>query len=316
MAESTTQQEPAQQEVFTTASSDGDAGNNSRSLLQLSVVMSSLCAAVFVAALDVTIITTAVPAIAGHFHSNSGYTWIGSSYILANSATIPIWGKVSDIWGRKPLLLASLLIFFIGSLLCSVGETMSAFLAGRAVQGLGAAGVLTLVNICVCDLFSMRDRGLYWGIISLVWAVACGVGPVLGGTFTERIGWRWCFWINLPISGIVFVLLWAFLKLETPHTPIWAGLKAIDWTGGLFVVGSTIMLLLALDFGGVTHPWDSATVICLIVFSVVAFGVFIVNESKLAKYPIIPLMLFRRRSGVASFLVCFCHGFIFLGQTY
>ena len=120
----------------------------------------------------------------------------------------------------------------------------------------------------------------------------------------------------VPISGIVFVLLWAFLKLETPHTPIWAGLKAIDWTGGLFVVGSTIMLLLALDFGGVTHPWDSATVICLIVFSVVAFGVFIVNESKLAKYPIIPLMLFRRRSGVASFLVCFCHGFIFLGQTY
>lgn len=120
----------------------------------------------------------------------------------------------------------------------------------------------------------------------------------------------------MPISGTVFILLWAFLKLETPHTPIWAGLKAIDWTGGLFVVGSTIMLLLALDFGGVTHPWDSATIVCLILFSVVAFGVFIVNESKLAKYPIIPLMLFRRRSGVASFIVCFCHGFIFLGQTY
>lgn len=122
--------------------------------------------------------------------------------------------------------------------------------------------------------------------------------------------------ILVPITGTVFVLLWFFLKLETPHTPIRAGLKAIDWTGALFVVGSTIMLLLALDFGGVTHPWDSATVICLIVFSAVAFGVFLVNESKLVKYPIIPLKLFQKRSGIASFVVCFCHGFVFMGQTY
>lgn len=157
-----------------------------RSRLQLSIILASLCAAVFAAAIDITIITTSLPAIAGHFNSSSGYTWIGSSYILANSATIPSWGKVSDIWGRKPLLLIALVIFFLGSLVCAVGDTMPLFLFGRAVQGLGAAGLLTLVNICICDLFSMRDRGLYFGLTSVVWALACGVAPVLGGLLTER----------------------------------------------------------------------------------------------------------------------------------
>lgn len=148
--------------------------------------MSCLCAGAFVAALDVTIIATALPAIAAEFHSSAAYTWIGSAYILANTASIPVWGKLSDIWGRKPLLLAAMAVFFVGSLICSVGSTMTLFLLGRAVQGLGAAGLITLVNICVSDLFSLRDRGLYFGLISVAWAAASGVGPVLGGAFTEQ----------------------------------------------------------------------------------------------------------------------------------
>ncbi|KAJ5104040.1 hypothetical protein N7532_004569 [Penicillium argentinense] len=287
-----------------------------RTALETFTVLSALCAGVFVAALDVTIITTALPTIASHFQSSSAYTWIGSAYILANTATVPAWGKVSDIWGRKPLLLVAIGIFFAGSLICSVGNTIALFLFGRAVQGLGAAGLITLVNICVSDLFSLRDRGLYFGLISVVWALASGVGPVLGGVFTQRASWRWCFWINLPITGLVFLLLWFTLKLETPNTPIWSGLKAVDWTGCLFVIGSTIMLLLGLDFGGVTHPWNSATVICLIVFAGVLLGLFVLNEWKLVKYPVIPLVLFHHRSGIAAFLVCFCHGYIFMGEAY
>ncbi|KAJ5095464.1 hypothetical protein NUU61_004820 [Penicillium alfredii] len=304
----------SQQHTVPSSLQNGDSSR--RSMLETSIVMFSLCAAVFVAALDVTIITTSMPTIAGHFHSKSGYTWIGSSYILANTATIPAWGKVSDIWGRKPLLLIALVIFFAGSLICSVGDTMALLLFGRAVQGLGSAGLLTLVNICVSDLFSLRDRGLYFGLISVVWALACGVAPVLGGIFTERATWRWCFWINLPITGLVFVLLWFTLRLETPRTPIRDGLKAVDWSGCVFVIGSTIMLLLGLDFGGATHPWNSATVVCLIVFGVVVVGLFVVNEWKMVKYPVIPLIFFRDKSGVASFLVCFCHGFIFMGEAY
>ncbi|CAI7584438.1 unnamed protein product [Penicillium crustosum] len=289
---------------------------SNRSFLKTFTVLTALCAAVFLAALDVTIITTALPSIAAHFQSSSAYTWIGSSYILANTATVPAWGKLSDIWGRKPLLLVATVIFFGGSLICAVGDTIALFLFGRAVQGLGAAGLITLVNICVSDLFSLRDRGLYFGLLSVVWALASGVGPVLGGVFTEKASWRWCFWVNLPITGLVFLFLWLTLKLETPNTPLWSGLKAVDWTGCLFVIGSTIMLLLGLDFGGVTHPWDSTTVICLLVFAGVTLGLFVINEWKLVKYPVIPLVLFHHRSGIASFLVCFCHGYIFMGEAY
>lgn len=306
------------QQLETRAASEPQAAATtpSRSLLQISIIMSCLCAGTFVAALDATIVTTSMPSIAGHFHSASGYTWIGSAYILANTASVPSWGKLSDIWGRKPLLLCGNAIFFAGSLICSVGDTIPEFLFGRVIQGLGAAGLTTLVNISICDLFSLRDRGLYFGLLSVVWALASGVGPILGGVLSEKATWRWCFWINLPITGLAFLLLWLVLRLDTPHTPIWEGLKAVDWIGSLFVIGSSIMLLLALDFGGVTHPWDSATVICLLIFSIVVLSLFVLNEWKLAKYPVIPLVLFRHRSGIASFIVCFCHGFIFMGEAY
>lgn len=120
----------------------------------------------------------------------------------------------------------------------------------------------------------------------------------------------------MPVIGAVFCLLWFVLKLDTSKTPVWEGLKAIDWTGCLLVIGGTLMLLFGLDFGGVSRPWNSATVICLIVFSVFIGALFVVNEKKLAKYPVIPMDLFQHRSGVGSFVLCFCHGFVFMGQAY
>lgn len=154
---------------------------------RIAVIMLSLSASVFVSALDITIISTASPAIASHFRSASGYTWIGSAYTLANTATMPTWGRISDIWGRKPLLLAGLVIFFAGSLICAAADSISLLLAGRAIQGVGSAGLNILVNICVSDLFALRDRGFYFGLLSVVWAFASGVGPVLGGLFSEKI---------------------------------------------------------------------------------------------------------------------------------
>lgn len=160
------------------------------STAQTATIMACLCACVFVAALDITIVATALPTIAAHFASPSGYTWIGTAFILAHTATTPSWGKLSDIWGRRPVLLAACAVFFAGSLLCAVvgGRQLAAFVAARALQGVGAAGLQTMVNVCIGDLFSQRERGMYYGLTSVVWAVASGVGPVLGGVFTAELG--------------------------------------------------------------------------------------------------------------------------------
>lgn len=167
-----------------------------RTTLQTVVIMASLCASVFLAALDTTIITTALPTISEYFHSNAGYTWIGSAYLLANAASTPSWGKFSDIWGRKPVLLAAAAVFFVGSLLAAVSVSIGMLIAARAIQGIGGGGLIILVNICISDLFSMRNRGKYFGIVGMVWAFASAVGPILGGVFTEKVSWRWCFYIN------------------------------------------------------------------------------------------------------------------------
>lgn len=148
-----------------------------RTALQTTLIMISLCLGVFLAALDVTIVTVAVPQISADFDSTAGYTWVGSAYLLANAAAAPSWGKISDIWGRKPVLLTAVGVFWVGSLLAGVSVNMGMLIVGRAVQGVGGGGILILVNICISDLFSMRRRGQFLGIISLVWALAGGFGP-------------------------------------------------------------------------------------------------------------------------------------------
>jgi fucose permease len=168
----------------------------SRTKLETAIVMISLCASVFLAALDVTIVTTALPTISEHFHSNAGYTWIGSAYLLANAASTPSWGKLSDIWGRKPILLLAAGIFFVGSLLAAVSVSIAMLIVARVIQGVGGGGLIVLVNIAISDLFSMRNRGKYFGMVGMTWALASAVGPLLGGVFTEKVTWRWCFYLN------------------------------------------------------------------------------------------------------------------------
>ena len=153
----------------------------------IALTMMSLCLSVTLSALDLTIVTTAVPAIAGSFKSVAGYVWVGGAYILAYAAITPVWGSVADIWGRKPIMLIALAIFLGGSLLCALAPDMDAMIAGRAIQGLGASGMSILVNVVISDMFSLRDRGLYLAITSIVWAVGSAVGPVLGGVFTTRL---------------------------------------------------------------------------------------------------------------------------------
>jgi len=280
------------------------------------IVLFALCLALFMAALDISIITTAASTISEEFHTSTGYAWIGSAFLLATAATLSTWGKISDVFGRKPILLIVNIIFFVGSLVCALANSLTMLLAGRAVQGLGAGGLTVLVNICIADLFSLRTRPKYYSIIGCVWAVASALGPVIGGAFTEKVSWRWCFYINLPLDGLAFIIILFFLDIKTPKTPFIKGILAIDWTGAILISGATLMFLFGLEFGGVNYPWKSAIVICLLIFGVVAYVLFVLNEKYFAKYPILPHSVYSNFSRTACLLTTFFQGVILSGSYY
>jgi hypothetical protein len=175
---------------------------------------------------------------------------------------------------------------------------------------------------------------MYYGLFGMTWAIAGALGPIIGGAFTTSVTWRWCFYLNcmclprlpqldsdadpevVPVGGLSFAILLFFLSIETPKTPLLAGLRAIDWLGTLTIIGGTLMFLFGLEFGGVSYPWDSATVICLIVFGPVVMVLFALIEWKVAKYPVIPLRLFRDWNNMVIFFVCFSHAFVFISGSY
>ncbi|KAL8806392.1 MAG: hypothetical protein Q9200_005060 [Gallowayella weberi] len=228
-----------------------------RSRLRMTGILLALYLSLFIAALDMTIVATAIPTISSQLNSASGYLWIGSAYLLANAAGAPLWAKLSDIWGRKPILLAAVTMFAGSSVVCAMAKSIKMLIIGRAFQGTAGGGLLQLVNIVISDIFSMRQRSLYLGFCEFVWALASGIGPVLGGILTQLVSWRWIWWVNLPCSALAFVLILLFLNVHNPKTALLDGVKAIDWFGSISIIGLTIMLLLGLNFGGTTFPWDS-----------------------------------------------------------
>ena len=170
--------------------------------------------------------------------------------------------------------------------------------------------------IIISDMFSVRERSLYMGYTGFVWAIAGSAGPLVGGAFTQAVTWRWCFWINLPICGLTFGLSVLFLDVNNPRTKLAHGLRAVDWLGSISILAITTMILLGLTLGGAVYPWKSATVICLIVFGALLIPLFLYNEQRLAKYPLIPLGVFKSLPNNAVFTVVFTHGMTLIGIEY
>ncbi|KAF1953928.1 MFS transporter-like protein [Byssothecium circinans] len=287
-----------------------------RSSFRLAAIVFALFLSLFVAALDATIVATAAPTISRDLNSAAGYTWIGAAFLLANAASGPIWVKLSDIWGRKLIVLSALAVFFASSAVCATAETMKVLIVGRAFQGAASGGLILLVHVCMSDLFSLRQRSLMMGFTEGIWALAGGVGPILGGVFASLVSWRWCFYINLPISGIAAVLILLFLDIQHEPTSFIDGIRAIDWTGIITFLGFTLTVLLGLNFGGAMFPWDSAKVIALLVVGGLMVFAFIYSEAKVAKYPLIPMALFKKRTNIAALSVAFFHGFVFIAAEY
>lgn len=198
----------------------------------------------------------------------------------------------------------------------ALSVNMRMFIAARALQGGAGGGLMQLVSITISDLFSVRSRSLYIGLMGVMWAVAGSAGPLIGGTLTQFASWRWCFWINLPVCGFAFRLSLLFLDLHNPRTKLREGVMAIDWLGSFSILAVALLLLLGLDFGGAVFPWNSAKVICLIVFGTLMIGLFIFSEKRLAKYPLMPLSMLQNRSTNATLLVAFAHSMVSIGTEF
>ncbi|KAL1987062.1 hypothetical protein VTN96DRAFT_4936 [Rasamsonia emersonii] len=287
----------------------------SRGRFRVLAIFTALSLSLLIAALDQTIVATVIPTIAADLHSAAGYVWIGGAYLLANAAGANIWANLSDIWGRKPVLLAAVALFFGSSIVCATAVDMTMLIVGRALEGVAGGGLIQLVTITISDLFSVRRRSLYLGLLEFMWAIAGAVGPIMGGALTQAVSWRWIYWINLPVCGTAFLLLLIFLDVHNPRTAMLDGIRAIDWFGSVSILGLTLMLLLGLDFGG-QIPWGSPQVICLIVVGCLLSLVFVYCEKRLARYPLMPLGIFKNVSNVACFVVAFSHGMVFIGGEY
>jgi EmrB/QacA subfamily drug resistance transporter len=279
----------------------------------------ALSLSIFLVALDAVLISTALPTIAQSFHiPDSLYAWVGSSYLLANASSVPFWGKLSDIFGRKPVILAANAIFLGGSILCAVSVNAPMLISGRVVQGLGGGGVVVLVHVCVSDLFTIRDRSFYMGTIGAVWALASALGPVLGGVFAQHLHWTWCFYINIPIVSLAIMVLYLTLHLPNTQIPLMAGLAAMDWLGTVTIITATILLLVGLQVGGV-HSYSDPGVITCLVFGLIAYIAFPFSQWWVARHcgnPIMPLRIFKDVSNLSALAVCACDTLVFTSVAY
>ncbi|KAJ8110032.1 hypothetical protein OPT61_g7017 [Boeremia exigua] len=293
--------------------------SSSRPPLSTLLAYTALCTSIFLVALDTVLIPTALPTISESFHiPDSLYAWTGSAYLLANASSIPFWGTLADVFGRKPVLLVANFVFLLGSIICAVSINAPMLVAGRAVQGLGGGGVNCLVYVCVSDLFTIRNRSFYLGIVGAVWAVASALGPVLGGIFAENLSWRWCFYINLPIVSFAIVLLYFTLHLHNPRTAFLAGICSIDWLGTFTILAATILLLVGLQTGGTT-TYTSPMVISFLVLGSLAYVIFPFTqwwEDAHGGSPIMPLRIFKDRSNLSALGVCAFDALVFNSVAY
>ena len=256
---------------------------------QILVVLGGLMAGMFLAALDMSIVGTALPRIVSDLGGLEHLSWVVTAYLLTSTASTPLWGKISDLYGRRPLFQAAIVVFLIGSLVAGAAGSMSVLIAGRAVQGLGAGGLMALALATIGDIISPRERGRYQGYFAAVFGTSSVAGPLLGGWFTDGPGWQWIFWINIPIGVAALVVTSVALKAPTVRRE-----HSIDYLGAAIVVASVTSFLLYTSWAGTQYGWTDPVSLALLTLGIVLAGVFVLVESR-ATEPILPLRLFRNR---------------------
>src|SRR6201996_7313444 len=289
------------------AGPDAESGSTLISPRRRNFVFLAIMLGMLMAALDQTIVATALPTIVADLGDAGHQSWVVTSYLLASTIITALAGRLGDLFGRKRVFQAAVTIFVIGSALCGISQSMAMLVGARALQGLGGGAITVTATALIGEVIPLRDRGRYQGALGAVFGVTTVIGPLLGGYFTDHLSWRWAFYVNVPLSIVVF-----FVAAAAIPSLAGRGKPVIDYTGILFVGLGATGLTLATSWGGTTYPWQSATIIGLFVASVAALGIFAWVESRAAA-PILPTRLF----GSPVFSVCcvlsFVVGFAMLG---
>jgi EmrB/QacA subfamily drug resistance transporter len=274
---------------------------------QILVIMSGLMLGMFLAALDQTIVSTALPTIVGDFHRSDLLSWVITSYLLASTASTPLWGKAGDLYGRKRLFQLAIIVFLVGSALCGASQNMYELILFRGIQGIGGGGLISLVFAIIGDVISPRQRGRYQGYFGAVFGISNVIGPLAGGFFVDNLSWRYIFYINLPLGILALVVTNRVLTLPERKRTV-----QIDWWGALLLVAGVSAVLLATQSGGKDYAWTSPQIVGL--FSVGAlFLIGFVLRERATPEPILPLELFKMRIFTVSNIVAFISGIAMFG---
>jgi EmrB/QacA subfamily drug resistance transporter len=253
------------------------------------VAFGGLLVAMFIGALDQTIMATALPTIAGQLGGLTELSWVVTAYVLAAAASTPLWGKASDLLGRKRLLAAAIVVFVGFSALSGTAQTIGWLIAFRALQGIGAGGVMTLATAGVADLVAPRERGRYQGYIQLTFLLASLAGPLLGGVFVDQLSWRWAFYVNVPIGTLALTLVALYLPASALRRE-----ARLDYPGAALLASLIAGIMLIATWGGSQYGWDSPEILGLIAGAIALLAAFVARERAAAE-PVLPLRLFRDR---------------------
>jgi EmrB/QacA subfamily drug resistance transporter len=254
---------------------------------QVLVTFGGLLLAMLLASLDQTIVSTALPTIVGDLGGIDQLSWVVTAYLLAATVTVPLWGRISDLYGRKTLFQAAIAIFLVGSALSGAAASIGQLIAFRAFQGLGAGGLMTLAMAIVADIVPPRERGRYQGYIQIVFVVASVAGPLLGGLFADHLSWRWVFYVNLPIGALALALTASALPVSAQRAR-----TRIDYSGAALLAAGLTSILLVTTWGGRQYAWTSLEMLALVAAAVILLIAFVARERRAAE-PIVPLRLFR-----------------------
>ncbi|MGQ0848687.1 MAG: MDR family MFS transporter [Actinomycetota bacterium] len=268
---------------------------------QILVVLSGLMLGLFLAALDQTIVATALPTIVGELGGLEHLSWVVTAYLLASTVTAPLYGKISDLYGRKVVFQTAIVLFLVGSAVCGLSQNMAQLIIFRGLQGLGAGGLMVMAFTIIGDVVSPRERGRYQGYFGAVFAMASIAGPLLGGWLVDNADWRWVFYINIPIGLIALFVTGTVLNLDFHRHE-----HKIDYAGAALLVAGVSSILLVTVWGGTQYEWSSPLIIGLALFGGVMIGLFLWWEAR-TEEPILPLRLFSDRtfslSSAAGFIV-------------